>query len=151
MNRPDLESRLRSELRELSSTPSPALRGRILDALDAAPDRATQPVDELDDALTGSAPLPSVRRYTTWFAGLAASLPALIALRALDTVAAPEPQAEAPAPTAALTESLDDSAAEMESNLFAQADLLAEDARRAAAILLDRMPAAPWARRTDGR
>jgi len=148
MNRPDLESRLRSELRELSTAPSPALRGRILDALDAAPDRATLPVDDSVDALASSAPLPSVRRYTTWIAGLAASLLALIALRSLDGAAAPE--SPAPAPTAALTETLDDSAAELESNLFAQADLLAEDARRAAAILLDRMPAAPWARRTDG-
>lgn len=149
MNRPDFETRLRSELRELSSTPSPALRGRILDALAAVPDRATQSVDVLGGELASSAPLPSVRRYSIWFAGLAASLLALIALRTIDVNDAPAPPPVAP--TAALTETLDDSAVEMESNLLAQADLLAEDARRTAAILLDRMPAAPWARKSDAR
>jgi hypothetical protein len=143
MNRPDFESRLRGELRELYSAPIPALRDRILNALDDAPDR-TRAVTALD-----TAPVPGVSRYTTWVAGLAACLLALIALRTVDVNDAPEPPPVAP--TAALTETLDDSAVEMESNLLAQADLLAEDARRAAAILLDRMPAAPWARRTDGR
>ncbi|MCA8978432.1 MAG: anti-sigma factor [Planctomycetes bacterium] len=144
MRRPDLESMLRRELRGTTIAPRPALRRRILTALESAPDRpCTQ------EAERGDFGEPSPRRLPVWITGLAAGLLALVGLRAsLVEPAVPVPQHEL---TVALGETLDGSASALESDLLAQADLLAEDARRAASILLERMPAAPWARKSDAR
>lgn len=151
MPRPDLEQRLRRELRELSSEPSPALRGRILRALGEAPDRRL--LSNRAEVEDQKAALRALRRYPFWVAGLAAGLMALATLRALEST---DPLIEVERePTVALAGgfpgSMSVTAAGMESGLFAQADLLAEDARRTAVSLLERMPAAPWGRRSDSR
>lgn len=150
MTQLDFEQRLRRELGGSTCAPSRALRERILTALDAAPDRVSSSTDPLD----GPERWESVpRRYPRWITGLAAGLMILAGLHAVDVDGAADAvQVLTPvAIDAGLADDLTGTAAEMESSLLAQADLLAEDARRAAASLLDRMPAAPWGRRTDSR
>ena len=145
MNPHDFETRLRSELSDSKVEPRVELRRRILAALDAAPDR---PLHSAAPAEVETADL-SPRRFPGWIAGLAAGLVAVVTLRSI--AVEPARAVPIPEPTAGLSETLDGSAAELESGLLAQADLLAEDARRAASILLDRMPGAPWARKSDAR
>lgn len=148
MSYPDFESELRSDLRNWSPEPSTSLRGRIHAALAAAPDRSDPRAAE-DEAFSTPTRLRSLANYPRLLAGLAAGLLALVGVRTLTDRPA---VIVAPAdPAVAWSADLTESAAALESDLFAQADLLAEDARRAAAIFLDRMPSAPWARRTDSR
>jgi len=140
-----LESRLRRELRTIRPQPSSALRGRILAALDEVAPQAS------------SAPAPrTVRNLTFQFAALAASLLFVICVRTATSTATPPPASAAAfasaEPALAWSASLNDSAVDWKLGLLAQGDVLAADARRAAGALLDRLPAAPWAKakRTDG-
>lgn len=143
----DFEARLRAELRARDAEPGAGFRDRLADRLSRADTaretaRGDGPAGEDAPAATRS-----LRPTLYAAAALAASLVALVALRASTTT--PEAVAVPGADPSEWTAGLDGSASRWESDLVTQGDRMAEDARRAALDLLGRLPAAPWAQRTD--
>ncbi len=139
----DFEARLRAELRARDAEPGAGFRDRLADRLSRADTaRGDGPAGEDAPAATRS-----LRPTLYAAAALAASLVALVALRA--STRTPEAVAVPGADPSEWTAGLDGSASRWESDLVTQGDRMAEDARRAALDLLGRLPAAPWAQRTD--
>lgn len=147
----DFEARLRAELHAADAEPRADFRERLSQRLDDTAGGSNFTAPEPDDSLDGSAPttanLPHRRVWAA--AALAAGLLAVVAVRVTATAESPAAPNLDEADPSQWTASLDVSASQWETDLSLQGDRMADDARRAALDLFGRLPAAPWARRTD--